>query len=60
MRHVIGTHDLVILTERLLNWTDSELREDLKGYPQIDPKRAIEMRDFLLNWVKEAVAKEYA
>lgn len=52
-KRLLSFQDLLLLTERLQGWTDESLRADLEAYPDINPKRAREMRDTLLSWVKE-------
>jgi hypothetical protein len=41
-----------LVAERLLSWTDASIRKDLKAYPDVDPRDAIEIRDRLLKWLK--------
>ena len=42
----------MIVTERLLAWTDEAIAEDLEGYPEVDPNEAGRVRDMLLSWLK--------
>lgn len=44
--------DALIITERLLSWTDDALREDLEAYVDVDPTDAKSARDRLLRWLK--------
>jgi hypothetical protein len=51
-RELIAGQDALILSERLLLWTDSALRSDLEIYEDVDPVQAVEARDLLLLWIK--------
>ena len=51
-RELIAGQDALILSERLLLWTDSALRSDLEIYEDVDPAQAMEARDLLLSWIK--------
>jgi len=42
----------VLVTERLLAWTDGQIAEDLAAYDDVDPVEANEVRDMLLKWLK--------
>lgn len=44
--------DVLLLTERLITWTDKALEADLKAYTGIDVKDAIEAREELLSLIK--------
>ena len=44
--------DALLVTERLLAWTDEAIAEDLEGYPEVDPNEAGRIRDLLLSWLK--------
>jgi len=50
-RRALANLDEVLLTERLLNWTDHALAANLKGYPGVDPGRAVQARNLLLGWL---------
>lgn len=52
-RALLRRQDAVLLTERLLSWSDSDIEADLSAYTEVDSTRAIETRDLLLRWVKE-------
>jgi hypothetical protein len=54
LRRAIATQDALLLAERLLGWTDSAIREDLRAYADVDPKDAIAMRDRLLRIVRSS------
>jgi hypothetical protein len=51
---ILANQDAVILAERLLCWSDEELILDLEAYDDVNPDDAIECRDRLLGWLKEA------
>lgn len=51
-RLALAQQDAVIVAERLLAWTDEEIRKDLEAYPDVDPVDASEARDLLLGWLK--------
>jgi hypothetical protein len=51
-RELIASQDALILSERLLLWTDSAIRNDLKIYEDVNPEQAMEARDLLLSWIK--------
>jgi hypothetical protein len=44
--------DALLLVERLLDWTDSSIRKDLKSYRDVDPRNAIHIRDLFLKWLR--------
>lgn len=51
-RQALEAQDALLVTERLLAWTDAAIAEDLEGYPEVDPKDAGHIRDRLLSWLK--------
>lgn len=51
-RELVAGQDALILSERLLFWTDSALRNDLVLYEDVKPEQALEARDLLLSWMK--------
>jgi hypothetical protein len=53
-RFLVSRQDLLLLTERLLGWTNREIRADLAAYPDVDPKKAMAARALLLQWTKPA------
>lgn len=44
--------DILLLTERLLTWTDEVMEADLEAYTGIDVRDAIEARELLLSFIK--------
>jgi hypothetical protein len=52
-RQALEDQDALLLTERLLAWTDAAIAEDLEGYPEVDPEEAARLRDRLLAWLKK-------
>jgi hypothetical protein len=44
--------DAVLLVERLLAWSDSEIENDLEAYGDVSARDAREARDLLLKWIK--------
>lgn len=52
LRRAVAAQDALLLTERLLQWTDSAIRADLRAYRDIEPVGAIAMRDWLLDTVR--------
>ena len=52
LRRAIHAQDGLMLAERLLGWTDTGIRDDLRGYRDVDPGSAITMRDELLALVR--------
>lgn len=52
-RRVLAEQDALLLTERLLAWSDEEIRQDLEAYEDVDPRDAQKARDLLLEWVKD-------
>ena len=53
IRVAMAAQDGVILTERLQAWTDDGIARDLAAYEDVDPRRAMRMRDTLLGWIRE-------
>lgn len=45
--------DQLLLTERLLHWSDSAIADDLAAYPGVDWNIAARSRDLLLEWLQE-------
>jgi hypothetical protein len=52
-RELIAGQDALILSERLLLWTESALRSDLEIYEDVDPEQAVEARNLILSWIRE-------
>lgn len=53
LRRLVAGQDPLLLAERLLGWTDESIRDDLRGYPDVDPSEAIGTRDRLLALLPE-------
>ena len=53
-KNLLAQQDALLLTERLLGWTDSDIKKDLKAYADVDPGDAVKTRDLLLQWLKSA------
>ena len=51
-KELLSEQDAVIVSEKLLAWTDTGIRSDLASYPDVDPTDAQEARDLLLSWLK--------
>jgi len=51
-RQFLAAQDALLLTERLLSWTDGEIEQDLLSYTDVDPRDACEGRDTLLSWLE--------
>lgn len=54
----VARQDLLLLTERLLGWSDEAIEDDLAGYPDVDPGMARGCRDLLLGWLKAMPPQE--
>ncbi len=52
-KEIIAGQDALILIERLLSWSDQTIQDDLLVYTDVDPRDAMEARDFLLEWLKK-------
>lgn len=52
-RHLLAAQDALLLVERLLGWSDSDLEQDLAAYDDVSVGDAREARDLLLKWIKE-------
>lgn len=52
-RRALAAQDALLLAERLRSWTLESLRADLSAYPDVEPERALQVRDQLLSWVRE-------
>ncbi|MBI4701866.1 MAG: hypothetical protein HY744_12060 [Deltaproteobacteria bacterium] len=52
LRRAVAAQDALLLAERLLGWTDRDIREDLRAHTDVDPNDAIAMRDKLLGLVR--------
>ena len=51
-RTAVSAQDALLLSERLLSWTDEAVVTDLAGYEDIAPEDAITARELLLGWVR--------
>src|SRR5207237_5018964 len=52
LRRALAAQDALLLTERLLGWTDEAIKNDLRAYPDVDPGDARAIRDRLLELVR--------
>jgi hypothetical protein len=52
-RQRLAQQDALLITERLLAWTDADIELDLAAYPEVDPAEAKEVRGRLLGWVRD-------
>jgi hypothetical protein len=50
---MVGTQDALNLAERLMGWSEANIRNDLVSYPDVDPTEALRARDLLLGWLRE-------
>lgn len=57
-RLCLQEQDALLLTERLLNWNDKRIAEDLAAYVDVSQDDARKCRDMLLSWIKEAVLED--
>ncbi len=48
----LAAQDALLITERLLAWSDAAIAADLEGYPEVDPEQAGSTRDRLLLWLQ--------
>jgi len=55
--HFLAEQDAVLIVERLLGWSDSELANDLEAYDDVFVNDAMEARDLLLKWIKTDVSE---
>lgn len=49
---LLAAQDAVLLVERLLGWSDSEIEKDLAAYDDVLADDARKARDLLLKWIK--------
>jgi hypothetical protein len=52
-RQALSEQDALIVTERLMGWTDDAIDDDLAAYRDVDNRIAKRCRDMLLTWLKE-------
>jgi hypothetical protein len=57
-RAAVKQQDPLLLAERLLAWTDSDIRNDLASYPEVDPSLATAGRDLILGWLKRKTTRK--
>jgi hypothetical protein len=48
--------DAILMAERLLAWSDNQIKEDLESYEDVEPADACRARDLLLKWLKESAS----
>ena len=51
-KEIVASQDVLILSERLLSWSDQAIHDDLAIYEDIDCRDAVEARDLILAWIK--------
>ena len=54
LKGYLKDQDLLLLTERLMSWTEEGLTEDLEAYENVDPADARKCIDLLLQWIEGA------
>jgi len=57
-RRNLQEQDALLLTERLLTWSDERIADDLAAYNDVSQDDAGQCRDMLLSWIKEAVQED--
>jgi len=57
-RRVVAEQDALLMAERLLTWTDSEIADDLEPYSGVNPADARCAGDMLLRWLKSARSQD--
>ena len=57
-RRSLSEQDAVLVTERLLAWSDQAIQDDLQAYDDVSATDACEARDLLPGWLKEDAGKE--
>jgi len=57
-RRLLAEQDAVLVTERLLAWSDRAIQDDLQAYDDVPATDACEARDLLLGWLKEDAGEE--
>ena len=57
-RRLLAEQDALLLVERLLGWTDTEIENDLLAYDDVSADDAREARDLLLRWIKADVSED--
>lgn len=53
-RQLVNEQDAALIAERLLNWTEEKIAEDLAAYPNVSVDQAMTVRNNLLSWLREA------
>ena len=53
LRKDLQNQDLILLTERLMLWTEEALQEDLEAYEHVELVDAKNCIDLLLQWIRE-------
>lgn len=57
LRQAVVAQDPLLIAERLLGWTEELIREDLRAYPDVDPRDAIAVCARLLQLVKSGARR---
>lgn len=58
LHRAVAAQDALLLAERLLGWTDTAIRDDLRAYRDVEPADAIAMRDDLLSLMRSLETSE--
>jgi len=58
VRAIVRRQDAILLTERLLSWSDGDIARDLAAYADVPPRAASAVRDRLLRWLAEDAQRE--
>jgi hypothetical protein len=57
-RRLLAEQDALLLVDRLLAWSDTELEKDLQAYEDVSAADAREARDLLLRWTREGASED--
>jgi len=57
-RRYLQEQDALLLTERLLGWSDERIADDLAAYDDVSQDDARQCRDMLLEWIKAATRED--
>jgi len=54
-KRLVFRQDALLLVQRLLEWTDTDIKKDLKAYRDVDPRNAMSVRDQFLRWLRPTI-----
>jgi len=57
-RRYLQEQDVLLITERLLGWSDERIADDLAAYNDVSQDDARQCRDMLLDWIKTATRED--